>query len=93
MPRFIADALAGWGYSFFRWWLLSHSDKGLAARFRFLQRVIYAFSGDEFLRNVMGEMAEIFDRGGPEAAMVKKMFRVPDKEYSVAIIKAGLRKD
>ena len=93
MPRFLAGAIAGVAYSFFRWWLLNHSDRGLAARFRFLQRVIYAFTGDEFLRNVMGELAEIFAQSGQGAAMIKKMFREPDRNFAVAIVKAALRRD
>lgn len=93
MPRFLANAIGNAGFSFFRWWLLNHSDRGLAARFRFLRRVIYAFTGDEFLRNVLGELAEIFAQGGKNAAMIRKMFGEPDRDFAVAIVKAALRRD
>ncbi len=93
MPRFLQKAIPNLIFAGFRWWLLINSNRSLAFQFKLAQRVAFAITGDRFLKNVIGELAEIFEQEGKEAETARNLFRQADREYSAAIVRSFLQED
>lgn len=93
MPEFFADNVAKLVWAVGRWWLVHNSNRSLSAQFRVLRRLAYAASGDEFLKKVLGELADIFGEDGRSAQIARKMISEADKDYSVMIVKTAFRED
>ena len=93
MPEFLARWLAPVVFRLARWWFLSRSDKFIAANLRLWRRLTFALSADQFLFTVMGDLAGIFETGGWETELVRRIIREATPEYAVTILRSLLRKD
>jgi hypothetical protein len=93
MPEFAADIIASLAWSIGRWWLLANSDRSLAFQLRIIRRLLFALSGNEGLKNILTELIEIFTDGGKQAATARKLFRLADRGYSLAVVKSALRRE
>ncbi len=91
MPEPFANLLAKILFKLARWFVLSHSDQSIARRLKIIQRLVYAFSGSEFLRDAIGEAIEIFQEGGRNPEIIRQMLKSTDPEYAQAILKSVLR--
>jgi hypothetical protein len=93
MPEFLADLVAKIAFRLGRYYVLHRSDHYIAARLKFVRRVVFAVSGDEFLRNVISEAIEVFEQSGWGTALVRRMMREANQEYATAILRSILRAD
>lgn len=86
MGKEIADLIFGAA----RLMLLRLSDRTLALLIGFIRRLVYAFTGDEELKSILGEVVDIFETGPPGTDIIRKMFREAHKPYTVAVIQGFL---
>jgi len=93
MPEFLAAFLARTSFRLVRYWVLNRSDQAMARRLKMVRRLVYAVSGDEFLRDALGEAVRIFEEGGWATETIREMLREADREYAVAVLKSVFRKD
>ena len=79
----IADILFG----MVRWGILHLSDRRLAQIVRIVRRLAYAFTGDEEMKGVLGEVVGIFETGPPGTDMVRKMLREAHRPYAADMVR------
>ena len=82
----IADLIFGIA----RWILLNLSDKRLAQIVRASRRLAYAFTGDEEMKSILGEVVEIFETGPPGTDIIRRMLREAHRPYTAAVIQGFL---
>jgi hypothetical protein len=73
-----------------RWLILHLSDRSLARICRLGGRLAYAFTGDEFLQGVLGEVVDIFESGAPGTELIRKMFREVHGPYAADMLQGFL---
>jgi len=92
MPEFLAARVARMAFRLVRYWILNRSDQAIAQGLKVLRRLVYAVSGDEFLRDALGEGVQIFEESGWGTETVREMLREAD-DYGVVVLKSVLSKD
>ena len=93
MPEFFANLLARIAFPLIRYWILHWSDQWLAKSIRVMRRIVYAFSGDQMVLNAFNDLIGIFETGGWETELVRKIVRETTPEYAITILRSILRKD
>jgi hypothetical protein len=83
MSNELADIL----FRMIRWILLNLSDKRLAQLSRIVRRLAYAFTGNEDLNSILGEIVDIFESGPPGTDVIRKMFREAYRPYAAAVVR------
>lgn len=91
MPEFLAEWLARITFRFIKFFVLKRSDEVIARRLKLIQRLVYAFTKNEFLKNVIGEAIKIFEEGGKGTEIIRNMIASEDSKYAVAILKSIFR--
>ena len=93
MPEFLARLLAKIAFPLLRYWILHRSDKAIARRLRLLRRIVFAFTGDQMILTAMNDIMEIFEGGGRDTELVRRIVRETTPEYAQTILRSLLRKD
>ncbi len=93
MPEILVKLIANIAFPFGKWWIVHSPDWYVALHLRLARRLAYAFTGDEFLRNVITELVDIFEQGGRPAEIARMVFRESDRAYPAAVVKGALRKE
>jgi hypothetical protein len=70
--------------------ILHLSDPMLARLLRLAGRLAYAFTGDEFLKNVFSELIDIFESGPPGTDLIRRMFREVHGPYAANMLQGFL---
>ena len=93
MPDFLTKILAKIIFHYLRYWIIHRSDKYLARSLRLVRRVVYAFTGDQMALTAINEMMEIFEGGGRDCELARRMMKESTPEYAEAILRSLLKKD
>jgi len=93
MPEFLLKIIAPAVWRLARWWMVHSPDWYVALHLKLARRLVFAVTGDEFLRDVVTELVDIFEGGGREAKTARLIFQESDRGFPVAVIKAALRRD
>jgi c-di-GMP-related signal transduction protein len=93
MPEFLARLIARIVFSVLRYWILHRSDKHLARSLRLVRRVAFALSGDQMVLSALTDLVEIFEAGGKDTELIRRMARETTPEYARAILRSLMRKD
>ncbi len=93
MPEFMVRFAAWVAWRAGRRLLTRRSDRYVALLLRVARRLVFAATADEFLKNALTELVDIFEAGGKPAATARLLFREKDGAYPMAVIRGALRKD
>jgi len=92
MPEFLARLIAKVAFPVLRYWILHRSDRYLARSLKLVRRLVYAFTGDQMILNALNDIVEIFETGGWETELVRRIVRETTPEYAKAILRSLMRK-